>query len=273
MPDETLLTPTPLLEVNAPPISALIAARGWRALPQTGRIAAIHAFVRDEIAFGYNANDAVPASRVLAEGRGQCNTKAILLMALLRGAGVPCRLHGFTIHKQLQRGVVPELVYPLAPERILHSWVEAWTGARWQVLEGFIIDRPMLRTLQDAFPGRTALCAFGVGTAMLHSPPIEAAEGDTLIQSTGIVEDLGVFDTPDDFYSRHAQRFGMLRAGVYRYVVRHWMNARVAAIRAGRVPPVPILDNTAFAPDQGSNARIVQHTGDSSNEERKRCTS
>ena len=42
-------------------------------------------------------------------------------MGLLRGVGIRCRLHGFAIHKALQRGVVPELVYPLAPPEILHT--------------------------------------------------------------------------------------------------------------------------------------------------------
>lgn len=46
-------------------------------------------FVRDEILFGYNADDTILASRVLAEGYGQCNTKGTLFMALLRGADIP----------------------------------------------------------------------------------------------------------------------------------------------------------------------------------------
>lgn len=71
-------------------------------------------------------------------------------MALLRGAGVRCRLHGFTIHKALQRGVVPELVYPAAPAEILHSWIEVETGTGI-ALEGFILDAPYLAALQRTF--------------------------------------------------------------------------------------------------------------------------
>jgi hypothetical protein len=38
-----------------------------------------------------------------------------LLMALLRAMGVPCRFHGFTINKALQRGAITGVAYRLAP--------------------------------------------------------------------------------------------------------------------------------------------------------------
>lgn len=79
--------------------------------------------MRDEIAFGYNTQDDLPASRVLADGIGQCNTKGTLLMALLRAMDVPCRFHGFTIDKALQKGAITGLAYWLAPRNIIHSWV------------------------------------------------------------------------------------------------------------------------------------------------------
>lgn len=72
-------------------------------------------------------------------------TQATLLMALLRGVGVPCRLHGFTIYKNLQRGVVSAVAFPCAPENNIHSWGETeWEGA-WINHEGFILAPPMWR--------------------------------------------------------------------------------------------------------------------------------
>jgi transglutaminase-like putative cysteine protease len=58
-------------------------------------------------------DDDITASNVLADGYGQCNTKATLLMTLLRAVDVPCRFHATTIHKRLQRGVVTGLFYRL----------------------------------------------------------------------------------------------------------------------------------------------------------------
>ena len=102
-PADPHLAKTRLLDFDATSIAKLIEERGWADLPSDDRIGAIYDFVRNEITFGYNRADDIPASEVLADGHGQCNTKGTLLMALLRGVGVRCRLHGFTIHKALQR--------------------------------------------------------------------------------------------------------------------------------------------------------------------------
>ena len=234
-----LLRETPLLNYRHPTIDGLVGTRGWADLAAFERIGAAYDFVRDEVAFGYNRDDAIPASSVLADGYGQCNTKATLLMALLRRLGLPCRLHGFTIQKALQRGVVPEIAYRLAPDEILHSWVEVdWNGG-WFNLEGFILDAPYLASLQAAFAGRSELCAYGVGTLCLPDPKTAWTGTDTYIQSTGIQRDLGLWDDPDAFHTQHRQDLGPVRGAVFRLIVRHWMNRRVAGIRRGRVPPIP----------------------------------
>lgn len=229
------LRATPILDYNAPEIAALIEQRGWMALPPYDRIGAVYDYVRNEIMFGYNQSDSLRATQVLKDGYGQCNTKATLLLALLRGVGVPCRLHGFKIHKELQRGVVPELVYPLAPPEILHSWVEVETQGTWVKLEGFILDQGFLHVLQKQFSSSKSLCGFGAGTDNLHAPPVAWNGQDTFIQKTGITQDLGLFDDPDSFYDQHRQAFGGIREILYRHGIRHWMNARVRAIREGRM--------------------------------------
>lgn len=232
------LAETPMLDFRSSAIQGLIAERGWSSLEPHARIGAAYDFVRNEILFGYNSNDALPASRVLADGHGQCNTKGTLLMALLRALDIPCRFHGFTIDKGLQRGVVPELVYPIAPRDILHSWVDVLTDGTWINLEGFILDHSVLSALQETFPDRTSLCAYGAGTDCLQAPRVEWTGASTYIQKTGINHDFGVFDSPDDFYADHSQLSGW-RGLFYRLVVRHWMNRRVARIRRGQVPTIP----------------------------------
>lgn len=234
------LQETRLLNFRSEAIHALIRERGWLALEPFNRIGAAYSFVRNEVVFGYNRGDDIAASAVLADGYGQCNTKGTLLMALLRALGTPCRLHGFTIHKGLQRGVVPELAYALAPDSILHSWVEIWFMDGWINLEGFILDQPFLGALQKRFRGHGSdLCGYGVGTDCLSDPPVEWQGSDTYIQRTGINADLGLFDSPDDFYAQHRQGLSLLRNVLYRHVVRHWMNVRVHRIRQGYIPKIP----------------------------------
>lgn len=233
---DALLAPTRLLDFNDTALRALVESRGWEKMTEKDRIGEIYDFVRNEIEFGYNQADDIPASKVYADGIGQCNTKGTLLMALLRAVNIRCRLHGFTIHKELQRGVVPELVYPLAPSDILHSWVEVWLEDGFISLEGFILDSTYLSSLQSAFSESRGLCGYGVGSDDLHSPGVSWCGVSTYIQNTGISQDLGVYDSPDAFYAEHSQSLGKLKDWLYRNFIRHWMNARVRKIRAGRMP-------------------------------------
>lgn len=226
------LRSTPLLDFTAPSLQALVESRGWLRLPVDVRIARVYAFVRDEIRFGYNAGDAIPASAVLADGYGQCNTKTTLLMALLRAVGVACRFHGATIDKRLQRGVVEGVFYWLAPRSILHSWAEVLVGDRWVALEGVILDRDYLAAVRAAFaPDGGPFLGYGVGTEDIRAPQIEWKGDDTFIQKTGVDRDLDVYDDPDAFYRVHGQNLSGLRGWLFRNVIRHRMNARVAAIR------------------------------------------
>ncbi len=240
---------TTLLDYKNPALSTLIRAKNWRDLPLYERIGAVYTFVRDEIKFGYNVDDAIPASKVLADGYGQCNTKATLLMALLRGVGIPCRLHGFTIHKNLQRGVVPPIAFPIAPESIVHSWVEIEYEGAWINLEGFILDKAYLGKLQAGFADREQFSGYGAGTRNLQAPNVGWAGKSTYIQNTAINQDFGLFDTPDEFYADHRQQFGPLKGWLYRTIIRHWMNARVRKIRQGHRPKaLPTFNYTADTP-------------------------
>ena len=234
------LVETPLLNYRSRSIQVLLAARGWAMLSPFERIGAAYDFVRNDVAFGYNRADDIPATAVLADGYGQCNTKAILLMALLRALEIPCRLHGFTIHKGLQRGIVPEIVYGIAPHSILHSWVEIWFEDRWIELEGFILDARFLKSLQTHFAEQgSSLCGYGAGTDCLDAPAVTWTGRSTYIQKTGINQDLGLFNSPDAFYRQHKQAFHGVKGLLYSFVIRHWMNARAGRIRDGRVPTIP----------------------------------
>lgn len=240
-PAAELLAATPLLDHASPAIQQLIARRGWLALDDYQRIGAAYHFVRDEIRFGYNRSDDLPASQVLADGIGQCNTKGTLLMALLRALGIACRLHAFTVDKQLQRGVVPALVYLLAPRQILHSWVEIYWDGRWLALEGYILDQPYLQMLQDSFiqlSGR--FCGYGVAVDDLQLANTDWRGEETYIQRGAISVDLGLFAAPDLFYQRHGTNLSGARRWLYQHAIRHWMNLKVQQIRSGRLSRGPL---------------------------------
>lgn len=233
MNDTDHLRATRLLDYPHPALQRLIAERGWQDLPEDARIGAVYAYVRDEIAFGYNIGDDIPASQVLADGYGQCNTKTTLLMALLRGVGIPARFHGATIHKRLQRGVVTGLLYRIAPRNIVHSWAEVRYRGRWTGLEGVILDSGYLDGLRATFPGEHgAFLGYAVGTENLADPPIDWTGNDTAIQATGIDRDHGTYSDPDAFYDSHGTNLTGVRAWLFRRWIRPRMNGNVERLRS-----------------------------------------
>lgn len=229
------LEQTPLLNYNNKEIKQLIHKRNWLKLDTKNRVLSSYNFVRDEIAFGYNIYDNIKASRVLSDGYGQCNTKGTLFMALLRALEIPCRIHGFTIYKPLQKGAMKGLTYKLAPDEILHSWVEVYYDKQWYNLEGFIVDKEYLGQLQKKFSDcNGSFCGYGVSTNDFMNPQIEWDQNDTYIQKEGIARDFGVYNSPDDFYSEHRQMLSPVKAFIYRNLLRHVMNRNVGEIRQGK---------------------------------------
>lgn len=225
------LRTTPILDYDHPAIQRLIVERGWPELQYAARIGAVYDFVKDEIGFGYNESDEIAASKVLADGYAQCNTKTTLLMALLRAVGVPCRFHGATIHKRLQKGVVTGIFYRLAPDEIIHSWAEVMLDNQWVELEGVILDTGYLDGIRSTIADSGPLIGYGVGTENIADPPVAWRGTDTAIQKTGVNRDFGVFDDPDAFYRAHGVNLTGIRAMIFRKLVRHHMNRTVRTIR------------------------------------------
>ena len=92
---ENCLQPTDFIDAANPAIIACVAALGIDTLPPPERARILFEFVRDEIRYEFMAKlgkDEYVASRILADGKGFCVQKAILLCALGRAAGIPTAL-------------------------------------------------------------------------------------------------------------------------------------------------------------------------------------
>tara|TARA_R110002126_G_scaffold71738_2_gene179630 strand:- start:205 stop:936 length:732 start_codon:yes stop_codon:yes gene_type:complete len=229
---EKYLNNTNIVNFEHKDIQSLIDQRRWKNLDNFNKIGAAYQFVKDEIFFGYNESDDIAASDVLADGYGQCNTKGNLLMALLRGLGIQCRFHGFTIDQQLQKGAIPSYVFWLAPKYIIHSWVEVYFEGRWINLEGFILDEQYLSSLQQKFSEeKDNFCGYGVATKCFSTPDINWRGTDTYIQKEGIHDDFGLYDSPDKFYQEKGTNLSGVKRWMYQRVIRHLINFNVANIR------------------------------------------
>lgn len=196
-------------------------------------IGACYRYVRDKIKFGYNSSDDLTASEVLRDGYGQCNTKATLLISLLTACGIENRLHGFTIDKKLQYGAITGIFYKIAPREILHSWVEVKYQGQWYNLEGFILDTDYLEAIKKmAGKNVRSFCGYGVACKDLQNPEVDWKGGNsTYIQKEGIVRDLGLYETPDEFYEKFGTNPKGIRKFFYKYFIRFLMNKNVSDIR------------------------------------------
>lgn len=223
---------TKILDFESKAISDLIDQKGWRNLDQKNKIAKIYDYVQNDVQFGYNKSDGIKASDILADGLGQCNTKSTLFIALLRAVGVPCRFHGFAIHKRLQKGLINGLAYFIAPNEIIHSWVEVYFNEKWYSMEGLILDAGYLKGLKSKFRDvKGAFCGFGVDVKDFNNLQTKWNECDTFIQSEGIAKDYGIFDSPDDFYNKHGANLKGIKKIIYQGLVSKIMNNNVKEIR------------------------------------------
>lgn len=226
------LAETNLLNYKHPTVVELTNKRGWNQLLDEEKIKQIYNFVKNEILFGYNESDELPASIILLEGYGQCNTKSTLFMALLRSVEIPCRFHGFIIDKKLQKGVIDGILYKITPDELIHSWVEVFWNNKWISMEGLIIDNAYLKNIQITYKDcKRSFCGYGISTENLMNPRNEWNGEDTYIQKESIVRDLGVFNSPDEFYEKYGSNLKGLKKILYKYIIRQIMNTKVKKIR------------------------------------------
>ena len=230
--EKKYLEMTKMLNFDVESIQSLIKNRKWIELDEYNKIAAIYDFVRNEILFGYNSSDLLSAEEVLKDGYGQCNTKATLLMALLRSVGIPCRLHGSEVSKHFQRGATSWLISVLAPERIVHTWVEVLYLGNWIALEGVITDESYMGAIKDKHKNvRGAFAKYAVAVSNLERLNLNWHGEDTFVQNYAVVVDYGVYDNPDSFFEQHRQTWSKLKNFAYVHYGRKVMNRNVDKIR------------------------------------------
>ncbi|MBN3526802.1 transglutaminase-like domain-containing protein [Paenibacillus apiarius] len=228
------LQTTKLVNFNHPSIQQLIMQQQWHKLNEYEKIRRVYDYVRNGIKFGYNRGDDIPASEVLQDGYGQCNTKSILLMALLRGVGIPCRIHGFYIDKQMQRGALTGTIYLFAPQKIVHAWTEVYFNNEWQALEGVIIDDSYLERVKDRLCSvNGGYIGFGISVKSKERINLCWQGQSTYVQSFSITEDLGYYDHPDEFFVKYNNTKGFLIKSLFNFW-RKRINKRVGAIRDGK---------------------------------------
>lgn len=230
--DKQYISETKMLNFNDKSLQELIQTRKWLNLDMYNRIKAIYEFVQNEILFGYNKSDTLSASQVLNDGYGQCNTKATLLIALLRACNVPSRIHGFEVSKDFQKGATNSLISILAPDTILHTWAEVYYNDEWLALEGVITDKKYFDSVKKTYINiENKFEYYAIATNDFKNISIDWNGNSTYVQSTAIVKDLGTYPSPDIFFEEYSQHWSKLKDLMYVIIARKIMNYNVSKMR------------------------------------------
>ena len=145
------------------------------------KIQRLYTFV-SSLPLGYNAGDTIPASSVLHDGYGQCNTKVTLLMALARAAQIPCRVHCYRITREAQRGRAPDWVLRFAPEVTVFTWPSFFVNGVWKDLQEVV----------------------HIESREWNSCPFDGAAWQLQpLKPEWIVYDDGIWPSQDDYFKKH----------------------------------------------------------------------
>lgn len=164
---------------------------------------AIHDYVREKIAFGFNRKFYdMRASEVLESRRGFCNNKSTLFAAMLRALGIPARVVFVDIDKEILHGVVD----PRTPY-VDHSYVEVSLDRddKWLRVDSYIVDSQLFDKAKLLCKESGRRVGWGVhrdGTNRWNG------SGDSFSQfvrddaANISTKEYGVFDDVGDFYQR-----------------------------------------------------------------------
>lgn len=127
------LAATPLVDSDHPEVRAF-AARHARGEDARAQAVALYYAVRDGFRYDPYRVDLAPpgmrASAVLALGHGWCVTKAALLAAACRAAGIPARVGFADVHNHLSTQRMRETMD--TDVFIWHGYTELWLAGAWR---------------------------------------------------------------------------------------------------------------------------------------------
>jgi transglutaminase-like putative cysteine protease len=131
-PAPATLAPTPLIDSDHPAVVAY-ARRAARGATDRERAVALYYAVRDAFRYDPYRLDLSPAgmkaSRVLEAGYGWCVTKAALLAAAARAAGIPARVGYADVRNHLSTARMREAMR--TDLFIWHGYTELWLDGAW----------------------------------------------------------------------------------------------------------------------------------------------
>ena len=192
-------------------------------------------YVRDDIKFAFpQEGDLVKASTTIRLGKGQCNTKSTLFLALCKAAEIPARIHFSLIKKEIQRGLFTCLGYKLMPPLLSHSWIEVEVDGKWRRIDSYINDEKYYQVAKSELQKRGWDTGYSVSCPGGECSCDFNVDQEVFVQMGAVVGDHGVWNDPGDYYAtdRYQNRLNIMKSILYKLMI--WrVNRRVESMRRG----------------------------------------
>jgi Transglutaminase-like superfamily len=203
------LRATYLLDTTTPCVYRL-ASRLTRLLSDDrAKAVAIHDYVQ-LLPFGYSPDfSKIKASDVLELGYGDCHTKGVLFIALLRAAGIAARMRFLTISSDFLQGLVDP-----KEKTITHAVGEVLINGYWWQTDTYVVDNLFAMAARAKLSSEGAITGYGVHlNGASHWKGNAHAHAQMSMDDPGSlpVVDWGVADDPTAFYNNPAH--APLRSG------------------------------------------------------------
>eukprot|EP00878_Enallax_costatus_P012082 GHUV01012614.1.p1 GENE.GHUV01012614.1~~GHUV01012614.1.p1 ORF type:complete len:213 (+),score=35.98 GHUV01012614.1:559-1197(+) len=140
--------------------------------------------------------DNLPASMVLQHGRGFCNPKSTLFVAMQRAAGIPARQHMVSINMNVLYGLGP-------PTGVYgdHALSEVYLNNRWLLVDSYTVDTQLYSVAKQAINQKGLAMGYGV-----HKGGSICWDGKSNSFVQYVVEDVEVHARPGE--GKHSQFSG-----------------------------------------------------------------
>jgi Transglutaminase-like superfamily len=155
------------------------------------------------------------ASDVLRTGRGYCNTKSTLLIALLRATAIPARQHFVEIDAAVLHGILDP-----GTAMVDHSYVEVLLNGRWVATDAYIVDPPLFMAAQRRLTAERRLLGYSAhstGSKDWDAMSPSFSQYNLLDDRPIGVKRWGIYADVGDFYAQvrdaHNRLNPVLRAG------------------------------------------------------------
>jgi hypothetical protein len=193
---------------------------------------AIHDFVKG-LDFACVADySQLKASDVLKLGRGDCFTKGMLVVALLRSAGIPSRLRFVSLPVHFLRGIIDA-----EESTIMHGMAELYLDGRWLITDSYVPDPVFQRAAQAKLATEKRPMGYGIhvrGDMLWDGTRHASAQCHESDSNSLPTVDWGAADDPMSFYAdpSHSELRRNFATRLKWRLAAPIVNKRVVALRA-----------------------------------------